>query len=163
MTKENWADYIPYNERSDVKRKNRIILGLTGLLILTLVVIGSSVNSKPNASQTSAAKAGTQNSEPTEVSAINCFAVETAVTMVRMAFSEGKNSPTEMGYILDAVASDWAAEAIKTSGSEADWLNKMAELSLEVKSFILTGLPIEGPTRFDQLNANMNLVDQFCQ
>lgn len=163
MAKDDWANYIPYNERPDVKRKNRAILGLTGLLVFFLIIIGVSLNSAARNSQSTSLKTATSPSAQTEVSDVNCYTIETAVTMVRMAFSEGKVTPNEMGYILDAVAKDWTAESLKTSGSKSDWLKKMAELSLEVKSFILTGLPTEGPTRLDQLNANMNLVDQFCE
>jgi hypothetical protein len=43
-----------------------------------------------------------------------------------------------------------------------DWLNKMSELGIELDSYILTGSPANGDVLFDQLVANMNLVDQFC-
>lgn len=91
-----------------------------------------------------------------------CSPVKTSVTIIRTAFSEGTASPEEMSLLLDSAIGDWKFAAQVYTGSKSDWLNKMAEKGEEVKSYILTGSPSNGPQSFNQLTANMNLVDQFC-
>ncbi len=91
-----------------------------------------------------------------------CTPVETSVTMIRTAFSDGTASPQEMSDLLDSAIADWKFAAQVYTGSKSDWLNKMAEKAEAVKSYVLTGSPSNGPQALDQLLANMNLVDQFC-
>lgn len=82
--------------------------------------------------------------------------------MLRTSFEQGQDTPQQVSWLLEAAASDFSKAASSFSGSKADWLDKMAELSRKVSSFIIRGVPEDGPKALDQLFANMNLVDQFC-
>lgn len=95
-------------------------------------------------------------------SSVSCFTIETDVTMIREAFSAGQYTPHQVSLLLDTASQDWANEALKTSGSESDWLFKMSELSTKLSSYITTGTPANGELIMSQLEANMALVDQFC-
>lgn len=101
--------------------------------------------------------------QPTRTSApATCFETETAVTMVRNVFSDASASPSQVSAILNEAARMWASDSVGASGSKKEWLQKMRELSLAVDSYLRTGTPADGATKFDQLFANMGLVNNFC-
>lgn len=56
----------------------------------------------------------------------------------------------------------WEQEGVIYSGSEKDWLNKMAELAKDLNSYLWTGSPWNGDLILSQLQNNMNLYTQFC-
>lgn len=95
-------------------------------------------------------------------SAAKCSEAPIAVTMVRNVFTDASATPNQVSQILNEAARMWAKEAQDSSGSKRDWLLKMNELSLAVDSYLLTGSPSNGATKFDQLFANMGLVNNFC-
>lgn len=82
--------------------------------------------------------------------------------MIRTAFEDGKNSPQEVGLLLEAASSDWLSEASKFSGSKSEWLNKMSELATKLRGYILTGSPSNGEQLLSQLFNNFNLASNFC-
>jgi hypothetical protein len=143
-----------------------LIIGGVGLLIFTLV-LGVVTTSNPNriaeSEQSNSESISTPAETPSDTpSSEGCTDAATAVTMVRTIFAEGTASPTQVSLILNEAAKMWQDEAVTYSGSKQDWLIKMSELSLAVDSYLLTGSPADGMTKFDQLNANMNLVNNFC-
>ncbi len=114
----------------------------------------SSSQSKPSSSQ-SAAPNQQNSSTP-------CLETETAVTMVRNIFVDSSATPSQVSLILDEAARMWAQDAGTSTGSMRDWLLKMNELAVSVSSYIVTGAPEDGPTKLDQLFANMALTSSFC-
>ena len=145
-------------------------IGCGGIIVVLILagavsswVSGGTRDSSPDPT------AGTDNSisetpsPPAETSGTDeCTDAPVAVTMVRQIFEEGSASPSEVSLILNEAASMWTSEANGESGSKRDWLLKMSELALDVDSYLLTGSPADGMTKFDQLFANMGLVDNFC-
>jgi hypothetical protein len=91
-----------------------------------------------------------------------CFDTETAVTMVRNVFLDGTATPAQVSAILNEASRMWASDAANSSGSKKEWRLKMSELALAVDSYLTTGSPSDGETKFDQLFANMGLVNNFC-
>lgn len=91
-----------------------------------------------------------------------CSDTRTAVTMVRNVFTEGNATPAQVSSILQEAAKMWASDARSVTGSKKEWRLKMSELSLAVNSYLMTGSPADGETKFDQLFANMGLVNNFC-
>jgi hypothetical protein len=143
-----------------------LIIGGVGLFIFALV-IGVSTTSNPNrmaeSEQSNSESISTPGDTPTDASSSEgCTDAQTAVTMVRTIFAEGTAKPNEVSLILNEAAKMWQDEAASSSGSKQDWLLKMSELSLAVDSYLLTGSPENGMTKFDQLNANMGIVNNFC-
>ena len=63
--------------------------------------------------------------------------------------------------VLETTAIDFEEIASSHSGSERDWLLKMAELSVSLVGFIESGTG-DGELIFDQLTNNYRLVEQFC-
>jgi hypothetical protein len=82
--------------------------------------------------------------------------------MVRNIFSESSATASQVSLILDEAARMWAQDAGTSTGSKRDWLLKMNELAASVSSYVLTGAPEDGPTKLDQLFANMALTSSFC-
>jgi hypothetical protein len=128
----------------------------------------SSSNSSNSSSSTSADSAdeietqGIQ-SDRDSISAIDCANIRTNIRTVRDMFSEGTANASLAGAVLQEAASEWRGIARDYNGSKSDWLNKMSELSLDLRSFILTGDPPNGGLIQDQLYNNFNLANQFCQ
>jgi hypothetical protein len=143
-----------------------LIIGGAGLFIFTLVlgvVTTSNTNRMADSEQSNSESISTPAETPSDTpSSEGCTDAPTAVTMVRSIFAEGTASPNEVSLILNEAAKMWQEEAASSSGSKQDWLLKMSELSLAVDSYLLTGSPEDGMTKFDQLNANMGLVNNFC-
>jgi hypothetical protein len=146
----------------DSPKKKRSCLGKLGngfLILVGLAIVSSALTSLfPNSSSSDATKQSSTQVQETD----HCSAVRTSVTMIRTAFSEGKATPQEMSLLLDSAIGDWSFAAQLSTGSKSEWLQKMADLGSDVKNYILTGEPSNGPQSLDQLVANMNLVDQFC-
>jgi hypothetical protein len=82
--------------------------------------------------------------------------------MARNIFSDSSATPSQVSLILDEAARMWAQDAGTATGSKRDWLLKMNELAVSVSGYILTGTPEDGPTKLDQLFANMALTSSFC-
>jgi hypothetical protein len=142
---------------------------LFGSIIGTLIIGGLILAALADSISQQETTAGTDNSisetpsPPAETSGTDeCTDAPVAVTMVRQIFKDGSASPAEVSLILNEAASMWTNEANGESGSKGDWLLKMSQLALDVDSYLLTGSPADGMTKFDQLFANMGLVDNFC-
>ena len=146
----------------DSPKKKKSCLGKLGygfLVLVGLAIISSAITSLfPSSSPTDVGKQSPPQVQETD----HCSAVRTSVTMIRTAFSEGKATPQEMSLLLDSAIGDWSFAAQLATGSKSEWLQKMADLGSDVKDYILTGEPSNGPQSLDQLIANLNLVDQFC-
>ena len=98
----------------------------------------------------------------TNASVAKCSEAAVAVTMVRNVFSDASATPNQVSSILNEAARMWSKEAQGASGSKREWLSKLAELARDVDSYLITGSPANGATKFDQLFANMGLVNNFC-
>lgn len=92
----------------------------------------------------------------------SCVNILEDIVAVRGTFQSSGNSVSDASKALIQASSSWEMEATNFSGSKSEWLRKMAELSTAVNSFLLTGTPYDGELKFDQLQNNMNLYDQFC-
>jgi hypothetical protein len=92
----------------------------------------------------------------------SCGRVKNQISQVSGAIQGGDQSVSELELTLRVAAQIWATEATSQSGSKAAWLEKMAELALDVDSFMLTGSPYDGELKLDQLFNNMTLYSQFC-
>ncbi len=123
---------------------------------------GSSSSDSQRPAATSQATGTSQNNSTSSAKPADCPVIETNVTMVRNVFREGKATPQQAAAVLESASDDWAKVARAASGSRADWLKKMSDLSLDLRGYILTGSPSNGDLIFDQLSNNMNLVTQFC-
>jgi hypothetical protein len=93
----------------------------------------------------------------------SCGIIKDEITTVRSTFLRGQANPQQISSILNGAASTWQSESRSYSGSKASWLNKMSELSLKLKGFVLTGSPTNGDQLLDQLGANFSLYQQFCE
>lgn len=139
-----------------------LIIGGAALFVLTLVVGVLTTNSPTRTAEAEKSISETP-SAPAENPLTNeCSEAPVAVTMVRQIFEGGSATPAEVSLILNEAVSIWTSEASGESGSKREWLLKMSELALDVDSYLLTGSPADGMTKFDQLFANMGLVDNFC-
>jgi hypothetical protein len=139
-----------------------LIIGGAALFVLTLVVgvlttgtVTRTADATKSISETPRAPVQTSSTD-------ECTDAPVAVTMVRQIFEGGSASPAEVSLILNEASSMWTSEAAGESGSKREWLLKMSELAIDVDSYLLTGSPADGMTKFDQLFANMGLVDNFC-
>lgn len=163
MGKENFSDYAPYDLQPGVRKKNNAIIILTGLLVLALIVLGSSMNSSKDTQSKSTTSPKSETSAPAVIEGSSeCSSIRTDITMIRTSFSQATDTPQEVSWLLEAAGNDFRQAASSFSGSKADWLNKMSQLTKKISSFILQGSPADGPQALDQLYANMDLVDQFC-
>jgi hypothetical protein len=158
--------------------KQYTIIGVAGAVILVLAFAVQGMRpAEPVATPTptiaptpdyapkpsSAAPKAPSSSKPKKTaSAAKCSEAAIAVTMVRNVFTDASATPNQVSQILNEAARMWAKEAQGSSGSKRDWLLKMNELSLAVDSYLITGSPSNGATKFDQLFANMGLVNNFC-
>ena len=164
MAKDSLSDYVPYDQQPGVKKKNNLIIIFTGVLVLFLVILGSSSANKEGNPKESITKASPTPASSVETTGSNeCTTIRTDITMLRTSFSVGEDSPQEVGFLLEAARNDFSRSASSFTGSKAAWLDKMAELITKVHSYIVSGSPADGPKALDQLFANMNLVDQFCE
>jgi hypothetical protein len=98
---------------------------------------------------------------PSDLSATECLTVEGNVMAVEYNFSQGEATPSHVVMVLETTATDFEEIASLHSGSERDWLLKMAELSNSLGDFIESGAG-DGDLIFDQLMNNYALVKQFC-
>jgi hypothetical protein len=141
------------------------LLGGAVVIIVVMISFSQAIEESRQAATTTPAPSAsaTQNITPTEDDApAACFDTETAVTMVRNVFSEGTATPAQVSSILQEAARMWASDAIDVAGSKKEWRLKMSELALAVDSYLTTSSPSDGETKFDQLFANMGLVENFC-
>jgi hypothetical protein len=145
------------NERSAVVF---VVLGLVAIVSIALsagAIRGQTSADAPRDISSSQSKPPQQ-----QASSTSCTESETAVTMVRNIFADSSATPSQVSLILDEAARMWAQDAGTATGSKRDWLLKMNELAVSVSSYILTGAPEDGPTKLDQLFANMELTSSFC-
>lgn len=164
MAKETFSDYgASYSDRPETKKANRLILILTGVFVLFIIILGGGLAGK-NVSTPSASQSQIQTKTETKSPAVDsgCFTINTDITMIKTAFEDGKNSPQEVGLLLQAAASDWSSEASNFSGSKSEWLKKMSELATKLRGYILTGSPSNGEQLLSQLFNNFNLASNFC-
>lgn len=143
-------------------------LPIVGVFIIAGVVGGiingtNSSSESPEATATSPTPTATRSqNSATSTKPADCRAIEINVTMVRNLFEDGTANTSQASAILNAAADEWAQLASQNSGSRADWLNKMAELSLDLEGYVTNGSPSNGETLLDQLYANFGLLNQFC-
>ena len=158
--------------------KQYTIIGVAGAVILVLAfavqgmrpaepVASPTPNSAPTPDyapkpSSTTSKAPSSPKPKRTASAAKCSEAAIAVTMVRNVFTDASATPNQVSQILNEAARMWAKEAQGSSGSKRDWLLKVNELSLAVDSYLITGSPSNGATKFDQLFANMGLVNNFC-
>jgi hypothetical protein len=131
-------------------------------MVLALSACGST-EPEPR-SQSSKPAETSQGQAPAEtdaISAFECAKIERGVTVIETLFDEGTATAGQSMAVLEATANDWEDVAKNYSGSKADWLNKMAELSRGLSTFINNGSG-DGALLLDQLYANMRLASQFC-
>jgi hypothetical protein len=159
--------------------KQYTLIGVAGLIIV--VMIYALLSNGPAEPEKEAAPKTTASSTPvatpkatvsktpskpkpkkTIASVAKCSEAAVAVTMVRNVFSDASATPNQVSSILNEAARMWSKEAQGASGSKREWLSKMAELARDVDSYLRTGSPSNGATKFDQLFANMGLVNNFC-
>lgn len=124
------------------------------------VETGSAQQTSPRV-QTSEGPSSTSSST-NSLTAVQCASINTNIRMVRDMFSEGTATASLAGAVLEEAASEWRSVATDASGSRSEWLNKMSELSLDLRGFILYGDPPNGGLIQDQLYNNFALSSQFC-
>ena len=159
--------------------KQYTLIGIAGIVILVLALAVQGMrpaettsaptpNSAPTPDYAPKPKATTSATpaapkpRKTTSSVAKCSEAAVAVTMVRNVFSDASATPNQVSSILNEAARMWSKEAQGASGSKREWLSKMAELARDVDSYLITGSPANGATKFDQLFANMGLVNNFC-
>jgi hypothetical protein len=158
--------------------KQYTYIGIAGVVILVMALavqgmrpVESSTSPTPTSAPTpnyvpkptpTTSKAPSKPKPKRTASVAQCSEAATAVTMVRNVFSDGSATPNQVSSILNEAARMWSKEAQGASGSKREWLSKMAELARDVDSYLITGSPANGATKFDQLFANMGLVNNFC-
>ena len=158
--------------------KQYTYIGIAGVVVLVLALavqgmrpVESSTSPTPSSAPTpnyvpkptpTTSKAPSKPKPKRTTSVAQCSEAATAVTMVRNVFSDGSATPNQVSSILNEAARMWSKEAQGASGSKREWLSKMAELARDVDSYLITGSPSNGATKFDQLFANMGLVNNFC-
>jgi hypothetical protein len=158
--------------------KQYAYIGIAGVVILVMALavqgmrpVESSTSPTPSSAPTpnyvpkptpTTSKAPSKPKPKRTTSVAQCSEAATAVTMVRNVFSDGSATPNQVSSILNEAARMWSKEAQSASGSKREWLSKMAELARDVDSYLITGSPANGATKFDQLFANMGLVNNFC-
>jgi hypothetical protein len=152
------------NERSAVVF---VVFGIVALVSIALsagAIRGQTSADAPKDISSSQSTPSSSQSKPPQqqASSTSCTESETAVTMVRNIFADSSATPSQVSLILDESARMWAQDAVTASGSKRDWLLKMNELAVSVSSYIITGAPEDGPTKLDQLFANMALTPSFC-
>lgn len=141
----------------------RILFALIALLALFVLILGVSVGSKRDSARDANTYPGAETNSSTETTDIpDCSIIRTDITMLRTSFRDGTDTPQQVSWLLDAASADFGKAAESFTGSTSDWLNKMSELAEKVRSYILQGSPSDGPQALDQLFANMDLVEQFC-
>ena len=161
MKKDGFDNYdldFSRHEKKKMSTSKAVGLSLLGFVVLVSLALGARGSISPSSDSNSVAKSAPIQTQESD----HCYEVRIAVTMIRSAFSEGKATPQEMSILLDSAIADWTFATQLSTGSKSEWLKKMADLGSDVKNYILTGEPSNGPQSLDQLFANMNLVDQFC-
>ena len=91
-----------------------------------------------------------------------CQKINAQINEAKEALS-GATSVTSAMDQLSHASQVWSQAAASFSGSKHDWLNKMAELSGAVNSYLQTGEPDDGPLKATQLQNNMKLFPIFCK
>ena len=145
------------NERSAFVFVGLAVVGIVSIALFSGAIRGPRSADAPREISSSQSAAPNQPN-----SSKSCLETETAVTMVRNIFIDSSATPSQVSLILDEAARMWAQDAGTSTGSMRDWLLKMNELAVSVSSYIVTGAPEDGPTKLDQLFANMALTSSFC-
>jgi hypothetical protein len=158
MAKESFDNYVVFEQQPAAKKTNWLVIVLVSVAVLAMLVSVGTRGERP------AAMSSATPSQSTDVrNSSDCFIIRTDITMLRTSFSVGEDTPQQVSFLLEAARNDFSQAASSFTGSKAAWLEKMAELSGKVSLYIMTGSPEDGPQALDQLYANMNLVDQFCE
>jgi hypothetical protein len=146
------------------QRSAAVFVGLGVVALLSIAAFSGAISGQRLAEAPRKVSSSPSQSQPQEQQAdsASCTDTETAVTMVRNIFSESSATANQASLILDEAAKMWAQDAGISIGSKRDWLLKMNELAVSVSSYVLTGAPADGPTKLDQLFANMELTSSFC-
>ena len=162
-------EFTKFSERSAAVFVGLVLITVISIAFFTGALRGqtsadtprdiSPSESKPPKQQASSAPSQPQKQQ---ASSTSCSDSKTAVTMVRNIFADGSATISQVSLILDEAAIMWAQDATTAAGSKRDWLLKMNELAISVSSYLLTGAPEDGPTKLDQLFANMALTSSFC-
>ena len=134
------------------------VFAAISLVFIWNVVAGESIQNTSPAQPTT--KVTIKSNPKSETN--GCSAIRTELAIVRNAFAAGTASPARMSAVLKTAAEKWSSIASNSTGSRADWLNKMADLSRDLDSYIMTGSPANGDVLFDQLQTWMNLEGNFC-
>jgi hypothetical protein len=76
-------------------------------------------------------------------------------------FDRGTASPRAAANTLASAAAVWSGVAATKTGSDASWLDKMSELSRDLKGYVSDGSPSNEEQVFDQLYSNFGLSQQL--
>jgi hypothetical protein len=143
-------------------RSAAVFGGLGVVAIVSIALISGAIRGQTSADAPREISSSQSVVPNQQTSSTSCVETETAVTMVRNIFSDSSATPGQVSLILEEAATMWAQDAGTSTGSKRDWLLKMKELAVSVISYISTGTPVDGPTKLDQLFANMSLASSFC-
>ena len=146
-----------------LNERSAMVFVVVGILAIVSIALSAGAIRGTTSADTPKEISSSQSEQPPQqTSSTSCTETETAVTMVRNIFADSSATPSQVSLILDEAARMWAQDAGTATGSQRDWLLKMNELAVSVSSYILTGSPEDGPTKLDQLFANMALTSSFC-
>lgn len=161
---ENLGEHEPQPDTKPSRSHLNIGLFSVLVIVVTFIVQGFFLSTPSKAPPTNIQQLQATPLKTTDVrNSSDCFIVRTDITMLRASLSRGDDTPEQISFLLDTARDDFTKAASSFTGSKAAWLEKMAELSGKVSLFILTGAPEDGPEALEELYADMNLVDQFCQ
>ena len=159
-TKESSSSDLEFTKFSE--RSAAVFVGLVLITVISIAFFTGALRGQTSADPPRDISPSESKPQKQQVSSTSCSESETAVTMVRNIFADGSATISQVSLILDEAAIMWAQDATTAAGSKRDWLLKMNELAISVSSYLLTGAPEDGPTKLDQLFANMALTSSFC-
>lgn len=144
------------------QRSAAVFVGLGMVTLVSIALFSGAIRGQTSSDAPRDISSSQSNPQEQQADSGSCTDSETAVTMVRNVFADGSATLNQVSLILDEAARMWAQDASTATGSKRDWLFKMNELAISVNSYLRTGAPEDGPTKLDQLFANMALTTSFC-
>ena len=151
---------LEFNKLS--QRSAAVFVGLGVVTLVSVALFSGAIRGQTSSDDPRDIASSQSQPQEQQADSASCTDTETAVTMVRNIFSESSATANQVSLILDEAAKMWAQESGKSTGAKRDWLLNMNELAVSVSSYVLTGTPEDGPTKLDQLFANMELTSNFC-
>lgn len=98
-------------------------------------------------------------------SSVTCGLLRESTGKVAFVIGGGVSSPEEASKALTEEMDYWYREArnLPDNNPTSVWLREMANLNLDVNSFLVTGFPEDGPDKAEKLMSQLALVDQYCE